>query len=273
MTDPTSRISAASHDRFGESLTVPDDVAGLETLASIAEHRICRSYLDEEVDENLLRLVLASGLSAPSKSDLMQVDIIQVDDVRNRTEIANLMPKMPWIDTAPVFLVICGNGRRLRQISALQETQFANDHLDAFFNPSVDAGIVLGFLLAGADAVGLGSCPISVIRDHSERISELLELPPFVFPVCGLTLGWPTEKRRGISARLPLSVTLHKDRHNDTHLAESLTDYDARRGRLDGWDPNAVDFCGWSRAKAQMYAQPQRTDFAAFVRAKGYKLD
>lgn len=273
MPSPKSRITAASRDRFGESLVVPDGAAGLETLASLAEHRVCRSYLAEPVDEDLLRLVVASGLSAPSKSDLMQVDIVQVAQAENLAEIADLMPKMDWIRGAPVFLVICGNGSRLRQISTLNQTEFANDHLDAFFNPSVDAGIVLGFLLAAADAVGLGSCPISVIRDHSRRVSELLELPPLVFPVCGLTLGWPTEKSRGISARLPLSVTLHKDKHDDTRLAEEISGYDARRGRLDGWDPAAEGFRGWSEGKARMYSEPQRTDFGEFVRGKGYKLD
>ena len=44
---------------------------------------------------------------------------------------------------------------------------FANEHLDAFFNPVVDAALVLASFLRAAEAVGLGCCPISVIRDHA----------------------------------------------------------------------------------------------------------
>ena len=273
MPDPKSRTVAALQDRFGEHLAVPDQTQGLNTLASLAEHRVCRDYLDQRVDEDLLRLVMACGLSAPSKSDLMQVDIVTVTQPSHRDEIADLIPKMEWIRTAPVFLVICGNGRRLRQVSSLANTEFGNDHLDAFFNPSVDAGLVLGFLLAAVDAAGLGGCPISVIRDHSRRVSEILKLPELVFPVCGLTIGWPTQKSRGISARLPLSLTVHQDSHDDSDFAEEIAGYDERRGRLDGWDPASPKFRGWSQGKAEMYSTPQRTDFGEFIRSKGFNLD
>ena len=37
--------------------------------------------------------------------------------------------------------------------------------------------------------MGLGCCPISVVRNHVEKLSELLELPAGVFPVAGLTVG------------------------------------------------------------------------------------
>jgi len=32
-------------------------------------------------------------------------------------------------------------------------------------------------------------------------------------------------------------------------------------------------FYGWSEDKARQYAEPTRTDFGAFVRAKGFRLD
>ncbi len=70
---------------------------------------------------------------------------------------------------------------------------FPNDHLDQFFNAAVDAGILLASFIRAADAVGLGTCPISVIRDHSARVSEMLGLPQRVIPVAGMCVGWPSE--------------------------------------------------------------------------------
>ena len=46
--------------------------------------------------------------------------------------------------------------------------------------------------VAAAEAVGLGCCPISVIRNHAEEVGGLLGLPDHLFPVAGLGVGEPT---------------------------------------------------------------------------------
>ena len=71
--------------------------------------------------------------------------------------------------------MILANGRRLPEIAKMRGKPFPNDHLDQFFNAAVDAGIVLASFIRAADAVGLGTCPISVIRDHSPKVSEMLD--------------------------------------------------------------------------------------------------
>ena len=264
-------LESALAARFGEPIEVPGELDGLETLARLAAHRTHRTYQNRPVDPALMRLLAAVALSAPSKSDLQQADIVVVSDAGKRAAIAKLIPKMPWIAESAAFLVVCGNGRRLLEASALHGQTFANDHLDHFFNASVDAALVLQNLIVAAEAVGLGTCPISVIRNHAAKVSNLLELPERVFPVAGLCLGWPAEPRR-ISPRLPLSQTLHQDRHDDSALTEAMTDYDRRRGVAEGYDPDSTDFRGWSEAKARMYAETQRRDFGAFVEARGFRL-
>ena len=54
--------------------------------------------------------------------------------------------------------------------------------------------------IRAAEAVGLGCCPISVIRNHIDEVAELLELPDFVFPVAGMTAGYPSEDGYLVSA-------------------------------------------------------------------------
>ena len=97
---------------------------------------------------------------------------------------------------APVFLVFLANGSRLPQISQMRGKPFPNDHLDLMFNATVDAAIVMTTFLRAAEAVGLGCCPISVIRDHAATVSDMLGLPGKVIPVAGMCLGWPAEKGR-----------------------------------------------------------------------------
>ena len=267
MEDDLGELLAA---RFGERFDVPKELAHDPVLVEMAGHRTIRRYADREVEPGLLRLLCASALSAPSKSDLQQADIVVVSDPTLRKAIADLIPSMPWVGAAPAFVVLCGNNRRQRAIAELHELPFPNDHLDPFFNATVDAALVLAQLLRAAGAAGLGSCPISVIRDHASRVSELLALPDFVFPVAAVCLGYPGEER-GISPRLDLSLTLHENRYDESRWQDDLDASDSRREAVHaGWGQTGFR---WSKVKAQQYATRQRADFGAFVRSKGFRLD
>ena len=279
MADPKSAqsIRESLSKRFGENFEVDESLSGLDELARIAGRRVHRRYQAREVDAALLRLLCACALSAPSKSDLQQADIVILNKTDQQT-IADLIPDQPFIRTAPAFLVFLANGRRLPEISKLRGKPFPNDHLDQFFNAAVDAGIVLATFLAAADAVRLGTCPISVIRDHSVKVSEMLDLPQRVIPVAGLTVGWPSETGH-ISPRLGLESTVHEGRFDEGDLAQRIGAYDKRRAAIHPYksrDParwGDVPFYGWSEDKARQYGVPQRADFGAFVRAKGFCLD
>jgi len=279
MPDLVSRIQAALSTRFGERLEIDAGLPGLEELARIAAHRVHRRYLAREVAPELLRLLCACALSAPSKSDLQQGDILIVRDRAKIHAIGALLPEMPWLREAPVFLVFLANGRRLPQISQMRRKPFPNDHLDLLFNATVDAAIVMTTFLRAAEAVGLGCCPISVIRDHAATVSEMLALPDKVIPVAGMCLGWPAEQG-GITPRLSLETTVHEENFAKNDLSAEIDTYDRRRAGV--WpyrnqrNPEhfgRAEFYGWSEDKARQYAVPLRADFGAFVRAKGFHLD
>jgi nitroreductase len=279
MTDVVKSIQDALYARFGERFAVDGTLPGLGELALIAARRVCRRYLAREVPPDLLRLLCACALSAPSKSDLQQADILIVRENDRRQKIANLMPEMPWLIQAPVFLVFLANGRRVPQVSRIRGKPFPNDHLDLFFNATVDAAIVLATFLRAAETVGLGCCPISVIRDHARAIADLLQLPEKVVPLAGMCVGWPAEEGV-LSPRLPLSATVHEERFNESDLAAQVDAYDRRRAATRPYraqrDPGRfghADFYGWSEDKARQYAVPQRANFGAFVRAQGFHLD
>jgi nitroreductase/FMN reductase [NAD(P)H] len=279
MPDAIDVIRAALSERFGEDFAIDPQLAGLPELASIAAHRVQRRYDARPIAPTLLRLLCACALSAPSKSDLQQADILIVRDAAKRDAISALLPEMPWTRQAPEFLVFLANGRRVPALFKMRDRPYPNDHLDLFFNASVDAGLVLMNFVRAAEAAGLGCCPISVIRDHAAKVSALLELPDKVIPVAGLCVGWPAEQG-GISPRLPLSLTVHEDRFDEGDLAAQVDSYDRRRharrpyrNQRDVARFGQAEFYGWSEDKARQYAVPQRSDFGAFVRGKGFHLD
>jgi len=272
-------IKAALMQRFGEAFVVDPELQGLNALAKIAGHRSQRRYLPRPIASSLLRLLCACALSAPSKSDLQQCDIVIVNDAAIRKGIAAAIPEMRWIEDAPAFLVFVGNGDRLPTVSQLRGKPFPNDHLDQFFNATVDAAIVLATFVCAATAVGLGCCPISAIRDRPKVVSELLRLPNRVVPVAGLCVGWPAEAGE-ITPRLSLRTTVIENAYSERDIGSEIDAYDRRRLSLRPYRRQRdvrrwgeAPFYGWSEDKARQYAEPTRRDFGCFVRGKGFCLD
>ena len=251
------RIASATQRRYGEAIRAPVES---EALARLNERSVCRKYKSDAVPDELFRLLCATALAAPTKSDLQQASIVRVADGAKRAAICALLPGSPWLAGAPELLVFCADGSRVRRIFQKRDAAFPNEHLDQFFNASVDAAIVLGTFVAAAELAGLGSCPISQIRDHIQRINELLALPDWVVPVAGLALGWP-EAKEPLSPRLALSATVHTDTYDGAAVERELGAYDARRGR------------DWTGDKIRQYSTVWRADFGAFVRGKRFRTD
>ncbi len=276
--NPEQRIDAALAERFGAAPGVDPELPGLDELARMAEHRSHRRFAVRSVEPGLLSVLFACAFSAPSKSDLQQADIVHVADRAKVRAIAAGIPDMPWIADAPVFLVFLANNRRLRQLGEWRGKPFANDHLDHFLNAAVDAALVMMSFIRAAEAVGLGACPISHVRNHPHELARLLALPDAVFPVAGLCVGYPAEPGR-ITPRLPLEVTVHVNRYDEGRIRENVDAYDRRRHALAPYRKQRyadryanVDFYGWSEDKARQYSVPERADFGAYIREKGFSL-
>jgi len=268
--------------RYGtDDLRRPDDLPEEPPAVwqGMARHASVRAFEAEPPSLETLRLLAALAFSAPSKSDLQQRDIVVVREVRQLSRLKALLDEQSWVAGSPVLLVFCGNNRRQRQLHELRGHAFANDHFDAFFNAAVDAAVALAAFVTAAEAIGLGTCPISAIRNRAEEVSRLLTLPDHVFPLAGLAVGYPKERPQE-SMRLPLSVTLHEERFSEDGVLEAIAGYDRRRAAAQPYAAQrhperfgeAADY-GWSEDKARQYALPERADFGAFIRGKGFKLD
>ena len=263
--------------RFGMDVDLGGEVPDDPWLHRALIRRTHRRYGDRPVPDSLVRLLLAAAFSASSKSDFQQASVLWLKD---RDRLASLFPDMPWIGAAPVFLVFLADPRRLEHLGALRGKKQDNSALEGFFNATVDAALALQTCILAAEALGLGTCPISVLRNRIAEVAELLELPDKVFPVAGLCLGWPAAQGF-ISMRLPLEATVHLDRYDDSGLEEAVDGYDRRRdsrhsikdrqrepGRF-----GVAEFYGWSEDKARQAATPEGAGFAAWLKARGFTLD
>jgi nitroreductase/FMN reductase [NAD(P)H] len=276
---PKTALQDVLLERFGEECSADLDDRSESLVLSMANHGSCRAFTDGPVSDDVLRTLCALALSSPTKSDLQQRDIVILKSKAKTQALAALVADQTWVTEAPVLLVFCGNNRRQRLLHEWHGVAFANDHLDAFFNAAADAAIALGAFVTAADALGLGTCPISAVRNNAKAVSDLLGLPDHVFPFAGLAVGHPKERAK-ISMRLPMGVTCHVDTYQEDGLKNAVAAYD--KARTDRQPYSTQRFVeefgqsknyGWSEDKARQYSKPERADFGTFVKIKGFKLD
>ena len=263
--------------RYGlemQGVDVPD------AIAPLLDRRVVRRYRDDPVPDSLLDALLAAAQSAPAKSDLQQYSVVVMRDPARIKRIADWIGTMDWIATAPVFLVWCGDMRRGQRLCDMHGMPHANNNLDTFLNTAGDCALALSQFITAADAAGLGTCPSSYVRSHIEKVTPLLGLPSGVYPVAGLTVGWPVF-RRPVSMRLPQSVAVQRERYDDGALQSDARDYDERRrarepvaaASLKNNDVYAPrDGVGWSENVARQLSVPERFGFAAYLKTRGFDL-
>src|SRR5271154_4958602 len=276
-----SSYAEAVERRFGDGGPSGDGVEDNDFIRRVISRKTVRDYSDSVPSDGLLDLLMAAALSASAKSDFQQASILRVRDAQKRAAIGALFPSMPWIGISPVFFVFLGDARRLQRIGQLREKPVRNGTLEGFFNATVDAALAMQTMILCAESVGLGVCPISVIRNEIDKIAEILELPDMVFPVAGLCLGHPRTEGH-VSLRFPRLVTAHLDRYNDSALPQALDDYDRRRNarhaipreqQRSNAEYGEASFYGWSEDKARQAAKAEGAAFPPYLRSHGFTFD
>lgn len=261
-------------DALGAAAEIPETVAGLLARRSI------RRYTDEAIPDDLLDTLLACAQSAPTKSNLQQYSIVVTTDPTMRMKLADLNPDTGHMKYCPVFLTFCADIRRGRRLCEKHGFDFGGNNMDTFLNAVVDAALAMQCFVTAAEAAGLGCAPISQVRNRMEEFCDALALPPGVFPISGLTLGWPAWEGR-MNARLPPEAVIHRERYDDSGFDGNIDAYDRRRHEASPISPDGQrhtdrygisDPCLWSENAARQLSLPERDGFKDFLLKHGYDL-
>jgi nitroreductase len=265
--------------RYGLDLDLPPDIP--DPIEALLQRRVIRKYKADPLSEETLNLLLSAAQSAPTKSNLQQYSIVIVRDPAVRDQVAELVPSMPWMKGAPVIAVFLGDVRRIRRLAEMRGHSYQNNNADTFMNAAVDAALAMQCFIIAADHLGLGTCPISYVRNRIDDLAGILALPDGVFPVAGLCVGYPDDAGY-VSMRLPQNIVVHHDRYDDSDLQADIVDYDDRAHARFALSPGrqrhteiygVLEKCTWSENVARQLSLPERPGFADFLRRKGIRLD
>ena len=250
-------------------------------INSIISRASVRKFSKKNISKELLTLLLTAAQSAPSKSNLQQYSIMVIQNQSLKNEISKLIGDTKWALTAPVFLLFLADIRRNIKITNHKGYNHKNNNLDTFMNGVIDSALSMQSMISASESIGLGICPISMIRNIIEEVKNLCKLPKGVFPIAGLALGWPDEKSP-VSIRLPQDIVTHYNTYNEKNLMDKINQYDERVFKVAPIERNKqrhVDIYGvakkgtWSENISRQLSVAERKDFKKWLKNHGFRLE
>ncbi len=194
------------------------------TIELMHEHGSVRSYKSDPVPREMIETIVAAGQRASTSFNFQMYSVIATMDDEKRTQFMALCGGQKHIGQAPVFLTWCADLSRLARVSDVQGYTHEAGYMENLLLAVVDVSLIMQNAALSAESLGLGFCYIGAIRNSPQEVIDLLALPELVFPICGMTLGWPENPPR-IRPRLPLEAVLHWEAY-DINDRESLEAYD-----------------------------------------------
>ena len=166
-----------------------------ETVQTILKRRSIRKYTDQKADEEMIKTVLACGMSGPSAVNARDWSFVVVDDPEELQKWAKACGRAEKIVAGSAFSVlICADGERA--FSRAPEYWVIN-------------GSIAGQnMILAAESLGLGSVWLG-IWPQMEKVQaqkEYFNLPESVTPHSIIAFGYPDEDRSNVP---------HKDYEED----------------------------------------------------------
>ena len=209
----------------------------MDVLQAIQERRSTRAYLDKPVDKDLLEKLISFGSQAPSAINIQPWELVVVSGEERKRLSRVLVKRMRERN------ISCGPGAKRPLPEHYVERQrglmdgirpnlpagtpfqdFINEGscnfygaptaiimvIDKVFSSArlTDIGIIVGYLVLAAHAMGLATCPIGLITAFDEDIREQLNLSEDKEVVIGIAVGYRDPSsgvNRARSERAPLS--------------------------------------------------------------------
>ncbi len=222
-----------------------------EPLQLLLNRKSIRAYEDREISAETKDLLLQATLRAPTAGNQMLYSIIEVNDQAIKDTLARTCDNQPFIARAPLVLLFLADYQRwfdyymFSDVEALcrrrGETMRRPQEGDLFLACS-DALIAAQTAVVAAESLGIGSCYIGDIMENYEAHRELFQLPTYVFPICLLCFGYPTQaqKQRTMTPRFDRKFIVFSDRYrrlDGADFAEMYQELQERFRKL----PNAPE--------------------------------
>lgn len=167
------------------------------TIELMLKRRSVRKYTSQMPDDDVIHTIVRAGMQAPFSGQLYSVLL----DRKKRHPFG-----------APLYFILCADLHRMELIMARRGWKTVTNDISILLFALQDAAYMGENMVMAAESLGLGSCFIGSIPNQAKDIQAQFSLPPRVFPLVGLVMGYPDEEIPP-RPRYPLDFVLFEDRY------------------------------------------------------------
>lgn len=244
-------------------------------------HGSVRQFTDKGISQEEELAIVSCAERSPTSSNLHAYSIIRVRDQHKKAKLSELTGNQKHVADCPLFLVFCADLYRLSLLASERSYPFNGEYAESFIVATVDAALAACRALEAAQALGMGGVMVGGIRTNPDEVCELLKLPDLVYPVMGMSLGFPATPAK-VKPRLPLEGLSFAEEYDKSKITAAVATYDDMidglgylRGREVEKDkyPGFAGRYSWSEHSARRMASTargvQRGHLLPFLQERG----
>lgn len=161
-----------------------------QVLALMKSRRVCRSFTDEPVSDEHLRMLTEAARWATSGGNRHLHKFLIVRDPETIRRVHSVSPGM--LAPPPAMIVILTD----LEVAARESLQMEHDQANW-----MDVGTAAMNMMNMAHALGIGTCPVTSFSRSGAAV--MLDLPPHLIPEWILIIGHPKPQERVLRAGAP----------------------------------------------------------------------
>ena len=184
------------------------------TIDVLMNHRSIRKYTKEEPSEEVIETIVKAGQQAAFAGQLGSLILS-----RDKT-------KHPF--KAPLYFIVCVDIHRMEKVMEKRGWDLISSDPAMLMFGVQDACYLAQNLVIAAESLGLGTCYLGFVPFMADKLIEKYQLPPKVFPLVGISVGYPNEDPP-VRPRYPMDVACYDGKYpkfTDEQIEKAMQEMD-----------------------------------------------
>jgi len=167
-------------------------------IEAMLNRKSIRKYKEDQPSEEVIAAIVRAGQQAPFAYQLCSL------------LLSRKQKKNPF--RAPLLFTVCVDSHRHERIMAKRGWKMVTNDLSLLFFGIQDAALMAENMVMAAESLGMGSCFLGGVPYYADKIIEQYKLPPRIFPLVGLAMGYPAQDPPP-RPRYPIEFALFEDHY------------------------------------------------------------
>ena len=239
------------------------------TKELLRSHSSVRKYTGEEISRETVIDLIKTAQMAASSHFVQAYSVIWVTDEEKKQKLGELSKNDFQFKTAGASFLFCVDYKRLQVAGQKHGVDIVADSAENVLVGVADVSLFAQNFVIAAEAEGYGICYIGGARNNPTEISELFDLPEYVFPLFAMTIGTPT-KRNETKPRLPVAAVLHENSYDVEKYETLLDEYDSTMENYYASRSSNQKMSNWTKQMADFLIEQKRPYIKEFLQTKGF---